>query len=276
MLQPGGRLIVIGYGNMGKAIVDGLTGARQLSGAPPLLERSRVVAVDPRAEASDVHIGRDFAAVAPLREGDALLLAVKPQVFPAVAASVAGALRSSTLALSVMAGITSQRISEALGRHARIVRAMPNTPAQIGQGATAFALGPGATAADAGAARAMLGALGPLVTQIDESLMDAFTAVAGSGPAYLFYFAEAMTAGAIKAGFDDQTADAVVRQTLLGSAMLLASDSRTSPAELRARVTSKGGTTEAALNTLADGKVHQAVVSAILAAGDRGRELGSR
>lgn len=270
MLETGGRLIVVGYGNMGKALVAGVTKAG-------LIEPGSIVTVDPAASGGGhTHIHR-LEDAGSFRDGDAVVLAVKPQMFAAVGPALARALaplsKPGAMVLSIMAGVTSRRLAEALGPRARVVRAMPNTPAQIGQGSTAFALGPSATEADARTASTVLAALGPLVISIDESLMDAFTAVAGSGPAYLFHLAESMTAGAIAAGFDSATADVIVRQTLAGAAGLLAAD-RASPAELRARVTSKGGTTEAALNVLTQAKVHEAMVNAIVAARDRGRGLG--
>lgn len=277
MLGTGRRFIVIGFGNMGKAIAAGLLKAG-------LVTPDSVVAVDPseHAESGCSALGLrrqpDLSSVGPLQSGDVVLLAVKPQMFASVSEALAVQLssvsdRGGVLVLSIMAGVTSQRIAGLLGPSAGVVRAMPNTPAQIGQGATAFTLGSGASEVHQQQAETILRAIGPLVVRIDESLMDAFTAVAGSGPAYLFHLAESMTAGAIAAGFDRSTADAIVRQTLLGAATLLSSDTAT-PLELRKRVTSKGGTTEAALDRLNQAGVHSAMVNAIIAARDRGRELG--
>ncbi len=272
MLEPGGRLVVVGLGNMGKAIVTGLLRAGTVNAGA-------VIAVDPHAPAvAGVQRTGDLNDVGPLRGADAVLLAVKPQVFPLVAPALARAIGAAggagVLVVSIMAGLTSSSIAAALGPGARVVRAMPNTPAQVGLGATAFAPGPGATEADAARAEQLLRATGPLVVRIDESMMDAFTAVAGSGPAHLFYLAEAMTAGAIACGFDAETADSIVRQTLAGSAALLSAEAATSAAELRARVTSKGGTTEAAVNLLEKAGVRATTVAAITASRDRGRELG--
>ncbi|MDP1662575.1 MAG: pyrroline-5-carboxylate reductase [Phycisphaerales bacterium] len=272
MLEPGGRLIVVGLGNMGKAIVTGLLRAG-------LIDAGVVIAVDPHAPAvAGVRRVCDLSEVGPLRGTDAVLLAVKPQVFPAVSSALAKAIGAADdpglLVVSIMAGLTSSSIAAALGQRARVVRAMPNTPAQVGLGATAFAPGPGATEADAARAEQLLRATGPLVVRIDESLMDAFTAVAGSGPAHLFYLAEAMTAGAIAVGFDAKTADRIVRQTLAGSTALLSAESAVSPAELRARVTSKRGTTEAAVTLLEKAGVRDSTAAAIIASRDRGRELG--
>lgn len=257
---------------MGKAIVGGLLKAG-------LVDAGAVVAVDPAASPSDgTRVVADMSELGPLHAADTVLLAVKPQVFPAVAPALARAIGAAgdagLLVVSIMAGLTSSSIAAALGPRARVVRAMPNTPAQVGLGATAFAPGPRATEADAARAEQLLRATGPLVVRIDESMMDAFTAVAGSGPAHLFYLAEAMTAGAIAVGFDAETADRIVRQTLAGSAALLSAEAVVSPAELRARVTSKGGTTEAAVTLLEKTGVRGSTAAAIVASRDRGRELG--
>src|SRR5690606_13250813 len=158
--------------------------------------------------------------------------------------------------------------------NAAVVRAMPNLPARIRQGATAICLGDGAAPGDDDFALALFRGIGPLVLRIDESLMDAFTAVAGSGPAYLFYLAEAMTRAATELGFDAPAAREIVKATLAGSASLLAQSSE-SPADLRAAVTSKGGTTEAATTVLDNAGVMNAIVRAITAARDRGRELAN-
>lgn len=274
-----GRLIVIGYGNMGKALAHGLTTPSGEPRQDTLFSPDRVIAVDPGAasESTAVRLVPALELVGPLGPQDEIILAVKPQVYPSVAPALAATLpQAGAFVLSIMAGVTTRRLAADLGPSARIVRAMPNTPSQIGAGATAFTLGPGATESDAARAERFLLAVGPLVVRIDESLMDAFTAVGGSGPAYLFHLAESMTAGAIAAGFDPATADAIVRQTLAGSAALLAAQPGASAAELRARVTSKGGTTEAALHVLSQRATHDAVVAAILAARDRGRELGKQ
>lgn len=267
---------MVGFGNMGKAVVAGLVDAKRVKAA-------QILAVDPGegAPAPAKKLGcichPEPGLVGPLKHADVVLLAVKPQVFPDAALQLRPLIEAvsgtGSLVVSVMAGVSAGRIASSLGGKVRIVRAMPNTPATVRQGVTGLARGIGATDADMKLATALFQSVGPLVVPIDENLMDAFTAVAGSGPAYLFQLAEAMTAGAVAAGFDAATADAVVRQTLAGSAALLAHDPA-SPADLRARVTSKGGTTEAALKVLSQRQTHDAVVAAILSARDRGRELG--
>ncbi len=209
-----------------------------------------------------------------------VILAVKPQYFEAVARESAG-LDWGRVVISILAGIPSARIRAALvggsgadGKGgARVVRAMSNISARIGEGATGVALGAGARAGDEALALALFRGIGPLVERIEESLMDAFTAVAGSGPAYLFYLAEAMTRAAVELGFEASMADRVVRQTLRGAGALLGSEAERSPVELRGAVTSKGGTTAAATAVLDAAGVMEAFVRALTAARDRGREL---
>jgi len=150
---------------------------------------------------------------------------------------------------------------------------MPNLPAKIRQGITALCAGAGTRPGDDSFAREIFGGVGPMVVTIEESLMDAFTAVAGSGPAYVFYLAEAMIQASVRLGFDEPTARDIVRETIAGAGNLLA-DSAEAPEKLRAAVTSKGGTTEAACKKLDEAGVMPAIVEAIRAARDRGREIG--
>ncbi|MBM4108966.1 MAG: pyrroline-5-carboxylate reductase [Phycisphaerae bacterium] len=264
-------LVVIGGGHMGSAIVRGVVRAG-------FLEPGRVVVAEPdaarhpllalegcRTEASaGTAIGRAWP-------GAAVLLAVKPQVFPRVAREIGRAL-DGRLVVSVMAGVRSGGVAQALG--GRVVRVMPNLGVSIGVGMSAIAPGPGATGEDEAWARGVFETLGR-AEAIDESLMDAFTAVAGSGPAYLFYLAEGMVKGAVEAGMEPEVADRVVRQTLLGAAELLAGDEGLDAARWRARVTSKGGTTAAAVEVLDSGDAMNAIVRAIVAARDRGAELSA-
>lgn len=205
-----------------------------------------------------------------------ILLAVKPQMLGRVAAELAPALREAgtrRVIVSILAGTTTAKLERELGTHAAVVRVMPNTPAKIRAGATAYCLGASARDEDAASTVALFGAVGPLVERIDESLMDAFTGLAGSGPAYLFYVAEAMTKAAVACGFGHAAADRIVRQTLAGSAELLAAETELPPETLRANVTSKGGTTAAAIGVFDGAGVQETIVRAIIAARDRGREL---
>lgn len=206
-----------------------------------------------------------------------ILLAVKPQMLPDVAAELRPALDAARLrrvAVSILAGVTSAAVERALGDHAAAIRVMPATPARIAQSATAWCPGPRAAAGDESTTIDLFRAVGPLVERIDEPLMDAFTALAGSGPAYLFYLAEAMARAGVAIGFDPAQADRITRQTLAGAALLLRHESHASPDSLRAAVTSKGGTTAAATTVLDHARTQDTIVQAITAARDRARELG--
>jgi pyrroline-5-carboxylate reductase len=264
-----GGLLVIGFGSMASAIVEGALRAGVLS-------PDQVAAVNPgeggRARAERLGC-RAFA-----RSADALralpaarvMLGVKPQKL-GEAASAAQGLATDRCVISILAGATSASIGAALGS-SRVVRVMPNTPAKVGKGITAIANDTNATEADAAFAQALFSAVGEVV-EMPESMLDAFTGVCGSGPAYVFYLAEAMVRGAREVGFNEADADRLVRATIVGAAALLDDDRTHAPGELRARVTSKNGTTAAATDTLDDAAVMDAVARAVVAARDRGREL---
>lgn len=214
-----------------------------------------------------------------------VLLAVKPQSLAVAAGEIAGAWKSHRtnakageasprrVVVSILAGTPSRRVREALGDSVAVVRAMPNTPARLGEGVTALALGADAQPGDDAFAERLFRGIGPLVLRTQESLLDAYTAVSGSGPAYVFFLAEAMTRAAEAVGIPREDAERAVRQTIIGAATLL-KDSPEPFESLRAAVTSKGGTTEAAVRVLTDDDVSGSVVNAIRAARDRGRELG--
>lgn len=202
------------------------------------------------------------------------LLAVKPQHFEALASELpAVSLQGggSRLAISLMAGWSSESISHMLGG-ARVVRTMPNLPAQIGRGVTAIAASPTASTDDMALVERLFGGVGRTV-RVREDQLDAVTAVSGSGPAYLFLLAEAQVAAAEAMGFDSQAARALVAGTIEGAAAILAASAE-SPAALRAQVTSKGGTTEAALAVFERDGFKPMVQRALEAARDRGAALG--
>lgn len=268
-------LAFIGGGNMARALVQG-----GVASGDEVLSASRLAVVEPEAEKRRWFTGLGVRTLAHPRElagvigpESQLLLAVKPQSLKDAAADLVG-LDLNRVVITILAGVHSRRVREALGGTPRVVRAMPNTPARVGEGATAIALGESAHPGDEALALRLFHGVGPLAIRIDESLMDAFTAVAASGPAYFFYLAEAMTSAAIRLGFDAVLADRIVRQTLLGSAHLLREAAESAP-ELRGMVTSKGGTTEAAIKVLEASGQMDALIRALTAARDRGRELDS-
>jgi pyrroline-5-carboxylate reductase len=268
-VQTSERLIVIGGGNMGGAVLRGALAAG-------VLRADGVVVVEPGEEkragfgALGVRCVASAGEVGGFAGGVTVLLAIKPQVFAKSGVELARELGAVGRVVSVMAGVEAGSVAGVFGG-ARVVRTMPNLPALVGQGCTAIAAGPGAGARDVEWVERVFGAVGRVV-RIDESLMDAFTALAGSGPAYLFYLAEIMRDAGIAMGMEPGDADAAARQTLAGAAAMLASSSAR-PEELRAGVTSPGGTTAAAIAALEAAGVKAAWMKAIAAARDRGAEL---
>jgi pyrroline-5-carboxylate reductase len=202
---------------------------------------------------------------------EAAVVAVKPNDVAAACAALAGA--GVQRVLSIAAGVPTSRLEAGLAPGAAVVRAMPNTPALVGAGAAAIAGGSAASDADLAWAESILSAVGTVV-RVDESLLDAVTGVSGSGPAYVFLFAEALIEAGVRAGLPRDVSVALTEQTLTGSARLLAS-SDDPPEALRAAVTSPGGTTAAALRVLDDAGWFDALVDAVAAATARSRELGA-
>jgi pyrroline-5-carboxylate reductase len=205
---------------------------------------------------------------------DIIVLAVKPQNIPEVLADLKGHIKPAQLVLSIAAGVRIDTISQGLA-HRSIVRAMPNTPAQIGLGITGWTATAAVSPAQKEQARAVLDCMGQEIYFEDEGSLDMVTAVSGSGPAYLYLFAGCLVDAAAAIGLSRADAETLVRQTLLGSAQLLI-DSTKSPDELRRAVTSKGGTTEAAVKVLEQGGFAKLVETAVRAAYRRAEELGSK
>ena len=266
-------IAIVGGGNMAHAIYTGAVDAG-------MLDPSRVVVADPDASKRGRFANAVNSASAAMqwlssmeREAPQVLLAVKPQVFPAVAEEIRDAFVSggSVVVLSIIAGTTSDAIRAALGGTPRVVRIMPNTPAQVGHGMSAIAVGAGAVPGDEAFAVRLMEAVGQVVT-LDESMMDAFTGFAGSGPAYVFYLAEALTRAGEAVGFDTASAERIAQAIVVGSARLLEEDGGPA-ADLRRAVTSPNGTTQAGTETLDRLGTLDAFVEAVRAARDRGREL---
>jgi pyrroline-5-carboxylate reductase len=204
-----------------------------------------------------------------------LLLSVKPQQMAAVLGGLSPDLSSGTLVISIAAGISSAFIAQHLGSRAawRVIRTMPNTPMLVGKGMVAIARGTNATDQDVAEARQIFESAAE-VLEIPEKLMDAVTAVSGSGPAYVFYLVEKMIQAGVDLWLSPEDARKLAVQTVIGAAAMLAS-STDSPAELRRKVTSPGGTTEAAITHLDEYGVGDWIRQAVIAAAKRSRELGS-
>jgi pyrroline-5-carboxylate reductase len=262
----------IGGGNMARSLVGGLV-ARDTPAAD-------IRVAEPVAALRD-GLRRDFG-VAVFAEGvdaaaDAAtwVLAVKPQVLRGVCESLAPLARASRpLVVSIAAGITSEQLQRWLGGDVAVVRCMPNTPALLGAGVTGLYANPQVDATGRQRAEALLAAAGETVWLTDEAKMDAVTAVSGSGPAYVFLLAEAMQAAAIAEGLPADAARTLVLQTILGAARML-TEGDADAGELRRRVTSPGGTTQAAIESFEAGGLVALVARAIDAATRRGRELSA-
>ncbi len=263
------RVAFIGAGNMAEALVRGLVGR---GGYLP----AALTVTDPRAERRDF-FEREFGVGATENNGAAaagaevVVLAVKPQVMGEVLAGLAPHLAPGTLVVSIAAGIPCARIEAALGEGRPVVRVMPNTPALVGAGVSALCGGRWARESDLALAEGLLRPVGAVV-RVAESLMDAVTALSGSGPAYVFYVMEALLEAAGRLDVAPEVARTLVYQTIAGAAEL-ARQSPEAPEVLRARVTSKGGTTAAAIGVLEERGVRSAVVAAVEAAQRRAGEL---
>ena len=263
------NVVFIGGGNMADALVGGL-----LKGGF-VASQLRAVEVDgaARRRLSDKYrIECAAEARGTIRQGEVVVFAVKPQQMKE-AARFSGLKDNANLVVSIAAGVTLASLSGWLGGHAKLVRAMPNTPALIGAGITGLYALPGVSEAERKQAETILGAVGATVWIPDEALMDAVTAVSGSGPAYVFWFVEQLAAAGESLGLSQDTSRKLALETVLGSARL-AAQSADAPAVLRERVTSKGGTTEAALKAFEEQKLAERFLRAIEAARDRGAELG--
>ncbi len=263
------RIVFIGAGNMAEALARGLLGARAAKPQDLFVTDVAPARLAHFRERYGIAGGTDNAAAA--RTAAALVLAVKPQTMAEVCRGLAGALERDPLVVSIAAGVPTARIEEWLGGAPRVVRAMPNTPALVGAGVAALAPGRRATPEDLARAERLLGAVGAVV-RVEEAAMDAVTAVSGSGPAYVFYLAEAMRSAAERLGLTPEVARTLVERTIAGAGRLL-SESGAAPEELRRRVTSKGGTTEAAVGVLDARGVRAAIEEAVAAAAARSREM---
>jgi pyrroline-5-carboxylate reductase len=264
------RIAFIGAGNMASALIEGLIGAGTCRADQITASDVRSEALAALAERHGIRTTSDNREAA--RGAEILVLATKPQVFGTLLPELSPASESVKLVISIAAGVPLSVIEQALGTGRRVLRAMPNTPALVRAGATAIAAGTHASAADLDIAEAIFQSVG-IVERVSESLLDAVTGLSGSGPAYVFAMVEALTAAGVRVGLAEETAAALSAQTVYGAAKLLR-ESGTSPAQLRANVTSPGGTTSAGLARLAERDFAGVVADAVQRATERARELG--
>ena len=267
------KLALIGAGNMSEAIARGMLRANlfradELNASDPSPERRALFDQALRIPTTDSNV--DAA-----RDATIVMLAVKPQKMTHALTDLRPVLDASrSLIISIAAGIGIDFIRQQLGASSpwRIVRAMPNTPMLVGAGVTAIARGADASDADVAAARRIFEATGPVI-EVAEEKLDAVTAVSGSGPAYFFFLVEQMTKAGVENGLTESEAATLARQTAIGVGRMLEAVSE-SPAELRRRVTSPGGTTAAAIESMSAAGFERIITDAIRAATIRGRELG--
>jgi len=260
----------IGAGNMAEALIRGLIKGGHV-------EPRRIVASGPRRErVTALHAQYGIDVTTDSREVTSrcglIVLAVKPQILDKVLREIGDQLSPGALVVSIAAGVDTEAIESAIADGVRVVRAMPNTPALVGAGATAIAAGKHASEADLATAKALFDAVGITVV-LDESHLDAVTGLSGSGPAYIFLILEALSDAGVKVGLSRRSAQLLAAQTVLGSAkMLLETDEHVG--RLKDMVTSPGGTAIAGLHTLEEGGLRTTLINAVETATKRARELG--
>jgi len=262
------KIAFLGGGNMANALVGGMLARGFDPRSVSVIEVSPAARERIAAHGVRVSTAPDAAAA----EADTLVIAVKPQDLRAALAGISTDLRQK-LVVSIAAGVRLEALSRWLGGHRRLVRCMPNTPALVGAGITGLYALPEVGAEDRRKAESILAAVGEVVWLSDERLIDPVTAVSASGPAYVFWLIEQLAAYAEQAGIPREDALRLARHCVFGAAKL-ALESDLPPADLRRNVTSKGGTTEAALNIFAQEKLAERFARALEAATRRGAELG--
>ena len=263
---------VIGAGNAAEGIVHGIL-------RKSVLFDDRLIASDPSEDRRKVFADRFNIAVTDdnrhvVENSLILILAVKPQVWKQVVAGFADLIRPDHLLVSIMAGVSTRALEDAIpGADARVVRVMPNLPIHVGAGMAGVHAGRHAREADRLQAQRIFDAGGRSVVVEDESLMDAVTAISGTGPAYFYYFVEALTEAGLQMGLGPKEAALMAKHACYGAARMML-ESGDPPAELRGKVTSPGGTTQAALDSMRSGRVFERIIEAARAAQQRSRDLG--
>jgi pyrroline-5-carboxylate reductase len=263
------RISFVGGGRMAEALISGVLSSRAY-------KADQIHVADPDAARLD-HLKRQHGVQVGVSNheavisGDVVVLAVKPQVTDEVLKEI-GDVLGKRLVISVVAGVRLRRIIEACGPQSRAIRAMPNTPAMVGEGMTALAIGPGIGEHEVASARQIFESVGKVVP-VDERFMDAVTGLSGSGPAYVFLMIEAMADGGVKMGLPRETASLLAAQTVLGAARMVLETGQ-HPARLKDQVASPGGTTIAGLHRLEQGGLRGLLIDAVEAATKRSQELG--
>ena len=269
------QIAILGTGSMGKAILSGLLAA----GTSPSIVRVTTKSKASADALSSYHgvqataLESDSAAnSSSAKDADLVILAVKPNMILETLKDVASVLKPGCLVVSVAAGITTAAMEEQLSGNAAVIRAMPNTPSVVGLGVTGISKGSNVSAEQLNLAIELFASVGKVLV-VDESKIDALSTISGSGPAYVFYFAEKLITAAKSLGFSEQEASLMVKETFLGSATLLATSSN-SPEQLRQQVTSPNGTTMQATGRFDAADLERVFIEATEAALARAKELG--
>jgi pyrroline-5-carboxylate reductase len=261
----------LGAGNMAGALIKGLLAAKLYRPQDMLVSDILPAQLRKIKRAYQVEGLRDNRAV--VRETHTIVLAVKPQIIDQVLAEIQPEVTKDKLFISIAAGVPLRRLEEGLGNSARVVRVMPNTPALLGKGMAVVVRGQKATPQDEKLTLTLFRGVGEALAVKDEALLDPVTGLSGSGPAYVYLFAEALIAGGVQEGLPPAVATRLTFQTLEGAVAMLKETGK-SPKELRDMVTSPGGTTLAGLSRLEEGNFTTTVTAAVSAATRRSKELG--
>ena len=264
------KFAFLGAGNMAGALIQGLIRAGTAPSQIWATVRRDERAAELTTAHPGLHVSHDNLAAA--KEADVIVLAVKPQGMDKLVKQIAEAINPNKLVISIAAGVPIAAIEKRLGASTRIIRAMPNTPALVGLGATALSGGDQATEADLQLASKIFNAVG-ISTVLEENLLDAVTGLSGSGPAYVFLVIEALSDAGVKVGLSRHIALKLAAQTVLGSAKMLL-ETGAHPGTLKDQVTSPGGTAIAGLHTLEAGGLRTTLIDAVEAATRRAKELG--
>jgi pyrroline-5-carboxylate reductase len=266
----GQKVGFIGGGNMGEALIKGLVAANLVPAEAIYASDVRIERLRALDQQYGVQLVQDNAEL--VRQADVVILAVKPQIMAPVVRQISAAVTRKKLLISIAAGVSTMTIRAALGKEARLIRVMPNTPALVLEGVTAIAKAEGLEPGDLDTAGEIFSAVGRVVT-LDEELMDAVTGLSGSGPAYVALVVESLADGGVKMGLDRATAMTLATQTVLGAARLML-ETGLHPGALKDMVSSPGGTSIAGVHALEEGGIRHTFITAVERATQRSRELG--
>lgn len=271
-MLKGKKIAIIGGGVMGGALVQGITSLAHVSPGSLTVADTDEKRLKELANTFKVNVTTDNREA--MRGADLLLLAVKPQKMEEVLLGLDASLAPKMTCVTIAAGIATSFIEERLGKGVRVIRVMPNMPALIGEGAAALCRGSYATDNDMKMARQIFDAVG-ITVEVNEEMMDAVTALSGSGPGYAFYIIEAFAEAGVRMGFDWDVSLKLISQSLVGAAKLCLKGEK-HPAELKRMVATPGGTTIAGLKVMEDGKLKEMIASVIEEATKRSAGLGGR